>query len=70
MVKNKEVKTMKRKVFKVILSSSLTDTTETIEVEGDLFTTDIDLEDLNAWIREFAQDNGVPESSVSYEVTA
>lgn len=61
---------MKRKVFKVILSSSLTDTTETIEVEGDLFTTDIDLEDLNAWIREFAQDNGVPESSVSYEVTA
>lgn len=61
---------MKRKVFKVVLSSSLTDTTETIEVEGNLFTTDIDLEDLSAWIREFAQDNGVPESSVSYEVTA
>ena len=59
-----------KKVFKVILSSSLTDTTETIEVEGDLFTTDIDLEDLNTWIREFAQDNGVPKSSVSYEVTA
>lgn len=69
-MKRFEIRKNTCKAFKVILSSSLTDTTETIEVEGDLFTTDIDLEDLNAWIREFAQDNGVPESSVSYEVTA
>lgn len=50
------------------LTSSQSEVTKTIKLEGDAFTTPIDLEDLNSYIREFAQDNGVTESSVSYEV--
>ncbi len=52
----------------VILTTSQSSATETIELEGDPLATEIDNEDLNAWIREFAQDNGVTESSVRYEV--
>jgi hypothetical protein len=55
-------------MFKVILKSSQTDATEIIEVEGDAFTTEIDNEDLNAWIREYAESNEVTEDSVAYEV--
>ena len=57
-----------KKFFKVVLSSTETKAQETIQLEGSAFTTEIDIEDLNTWIREFAKDNGVPESSVSYEV--
>jgi hypothetical protein len=54
--------------MKLHLTSSLTSAIETIIIAGDALTTEIDLEDLNAYIREFANDHGVTESSVSYEV--
>jgi|GEM_PF-6118239 len=54
--------------MKIIITSHLISAKEIIEVEGNALTTPLDDEDLNSWTREFAQDNNVPESSVTYEV--
>ena len=54
--------------MKLIITSTLTTATETIELEGNALTTPIDTEDLNTYIREFANDHEITESSVTYEV--
>lgn len=55
-------------MFMVILKSTQTDAIMTVKLEGNAFTTEVDNEDLGAWIREYAEENGVNEASVSYEV--
>lgn len=55
-------------MFKVVLKSNRTDVVEVKKVEGNVFTTEIDSEEINSWIREFARDNRVTESSISYKI--
>jgi hypothetical protein len=54
--------------MKLVLTTKLSCAKEVIEIEGFAFADPIDNEDLNAYIREFAKDNNVTESSVEYEV--